>query len=64
MSGPVFLVAAAMAAGTLIMIVKTIAAGFAGGRASSSEIAQIRFAERLLTQARNRAGVGPGELGG
>ena len=95
MSGPVFLVAAAIAGGTLLMIVKTIAGAFAAGRPSSSELAQIReqcdhhaaaleeiqatlatqsaqlmdfqerldFAERLLTQARNREALGPGDMG-
>lgn len=95
MSGAVFLVAIAIVAATLLMIVKTIAAGFAGNRASSSELAQMQkqldhyaavvdetqatlasqsaqlaelqerldFAERLLTQARNRQTLGPGETG-
>ena len=95
MSGPVFLLAAAIAGGTLLMIVKTIAGAFAAGRTSSSELPQIReqcdhhaaaldeiqatlatqsaqlmdlqerldFAERLLTQARNREALGPGDVG-
>ena len=96
MSGPVFLVAAAIVAATLLMIVKTIAGAFAAGRASPSELAQLQeqcehyaavldqtqatlatqsaqlaelqerldFAERLLTQARDRTALGPGEIGG
>jgi chromosome segregation ATPase len=96
MSEPVFLVAAAIVAGTLLMIVKTIAAAFTDRRASPSELARLReqfdhyaalmdetqatlaaqsaqlaelqerldFAERLLSQARHRPAVGPGETGG
>lgn len=96
MTGPVFVVAVAIAGATLIMIVKTIAGAFAHRGVSPSELAQIRdqfdhqaalldetqaalaaqsaqlaelqerldFAERLLTQVRNRPALGPGETGG
>ena len=96
MSEPVFLVAFAIAAATLLMVAKTIAGAITGRRASSSELAQIReqcdhyaamldetqatlatqsaqlaemqerldFTERLLTQARDRAALGPGETRG
>ena len=93
MSGPIFLVAAALACITVLAIVKTIAGAIAGNRATDSELAELRgqcdrtadllsetqlvldnqaiqlaelqdrldFAERLLTQARNRDALGPGE---
>ena len=96
MSGPVFLVAGAIACATVLMIVKMIAAATMGHRPSSPALAELQeqsdqltaardetratlgaqsaqiaelqerldFAERLLTQARNRAALGPGEMGG
>ena len=42
MSEPVFLVAIAIVAGTLLIIVKTIAGAFAGDRAAKSGLAQIQ----------------------
>jgi len=93
MSEPVFLVAFAIAAATLLMVTKTIAAAISGRGASRSDLAEIRrqleehttaledaqanvmnqstqlaelqerldFAERLLTQARDRSALGAGE---
>jgi exonuclease VII small subunit len=93
MTEPVFLVGLAMAATTVVVIVRTVAGAFIGHGPSQSELAQLReqleqqaaaledaqanlanqatqvaqlherldFAERLLTQARDRAALGPGD---
>jgi hypothetical protein len=96
MSETVFLLGGAIACGTILLMVKTIAGAFAAARGSSSEVAELReqcdhyaamveevrgelatqagqvaelqdrldFAERLLTQARDRQALGPGREGG
>lgn len=95
MNGPTFLMAAAIACGTVLMIVKTIAGAITRQNASSSEFTQLRdqfdhcaavldetqatlaaqsaqlaelqervdFAERVMTDARNRGALGSGETG-
>ena len=49
MTEPVFLIALAMAAGTAVMVVRSIAAAFGGRGASRSELAQLR--DQLEQQA-------------
>ena len=93
MREPVFLLAFAMLAATVVLVARAIAGAIAGRGASRSEVAEIRerveqhmaaledaqaslanqstqlaelqeridFAERLLAQARDRPGLGPGD---
>ena len=42
MSEPVFLLAGAIACGTILVMVKIIATAFTGGRTSKAEIAELR----------------------
>ena len=95
MSEPVFLFAALIACGTVLMIVKTIAAAVTASSGSSTQLNELReqaehtaalmeeaqallsnqsaqiaelqervdFAERLLTQSRDRGALGSGDLG-
>lgn len=66
MSEPVFLVAFAIAAATLLMIAKTIAGAMAGRRASSSELAQLReqcdHNDAMLHEARAALDTQSGQL--